>query len=122
MALKIIEYKGKIIYHNDWRNLKNPKEFQPKIEEGMQNTEQLIRSGKTDILTLTDVSNSFIFGETVQLLKSAAKTAKPITKKSATVGLSIPKKILLNAINIFAGTDLRALDTVEQAKEWLVSD
>ena len=122
MALTVIEYKEKQIYYNDWRNITNQKEFEPKIKEANENTKLLINEGKTDILILTDVTDSSIFGETIQMIKEAAKLTTPITKKSATVGLSSVKKLMLNGVNIFAGTKIRAFSTVRQAKEWLVND
>ena len=122
MALTIIEYKGKIIYYNDWRNLKNDEQFRPKIEEGDENTRQLINEGEKDILTLTDVTGSFAYDDTITLLKESAKLARPITIKSATVGLSMAKKILLNGLNMISRTDLKAFDTLEDAKNWLVED
>ena len=122
MALTIIEHKGKQIYYNDWRNIANPEDFKPKIEAGNENTIQLINQGKTNILTLTDITNSFIFGETVQMLKEASKLANPITEKSATVGLSSVKKLILNGINVFSGAKVKAFDTIEQAKDWLIAE
>ena len=79
MALNKILHKGKTIYFNDWRNLKNPKDFEPKIKEANDNTKLLINLGKKDVLTLTDITGSYTFGETVQWIKDAAKLAKPIT-------------------------------------------
>lgn len=122
MALTTITHKGKTIYFNDWRGLKQTKDFVPKIEEGNQNTLDLIEQGKTDILTLTDVTDSYVFGEALELLKKAGKTAKAITRKSATVGLTSSKRILLNSLNRFADTNVKAFDTIEEARDWLVKD
>jgi len=122
MALTTIKHKGKTIYYNDWRNLKNLEQFKPKILDGNNNTRELIRAGKTNILTLTDITNSYIIGEVAELLREASKLASPITKKSATVGLSAVKKIILNGINLFANSDIKAFDTIEEAKSWLVKD
>ena len=122
MALNTIEKNGKIIYYNDWKNLKTPEQFKPKIDEGNKNTEQLIKEGKNDILTLTDVSNSFIYGETIKLLNEAAKLAKPITKKTATVGITGAKKTLLNGINLLTKASIKYFDTVDEALNWLVED
>ncbi len=121
MAINTITHKGKTIYYNDWRNLKRPEAFAPKIKEGNENTKTLMDEGKKDILTLTDVSGSYTYGETIQWIKEAAKLAKPITKKSASVGLSISKKILLNSVNTFSKSDVKAFDNIEEAKDWLVS-
>ncbi|MEA2043268.1 MAG: hypothetical protein U9N85_12065 [Bacteroidota bacterium] len=118
--MKTIQYKGKTIYINDWKNLKNSDQFKPKIEEGNKNTQALIEQGKTNILTLTDITGSFVFGDTVQLLNQASKLANGITKKSATVGLTGGKKVILNSINVFAKSDVKAFNTIEEAKEWLV--
>lgn len=122
MALTKIQHKGKTIYFNDWTNLSNFDDFKPKIEEGDENTKELIADGKTNILTLTDITGSFIFGETLPLLREAGKLSKGITKKSATVGLSFAKKILLNSLNVFANSDIKAFDTIEEAKDWLIID
>ncbi len=120
MPLNKITHKGKIIYFNDWTNLKDENDFAPKIEEGNANTRFLMNAGKKDILTLTDVSGSFTFGKTIQLMKEAAALAKPITKKSATVGLSGSKIVLLNSLNYFSKSDIKAFSTIEEAKDWLV--
>ncbi|MCK5536338.1 MAG: hypothetical protein KAI79_05890, partial [Bacteroidales bacterium] len=58
----------------------------------------------------------------VQMLREAGKLAKSITKKSATVGLSSAKKIILNSINTFSQAKIKAFDTVEEAKDWLAED
>ena len=52
MAIETIPFKDEIIYFNDWRNLKNLDDFAIKIDEGNQNTLELIKQGKKDILTL----------------------------------------------------------------------
>ena len=122
MAIETIPFKDEIIYFNDWRNLKNLDDFAIKIDEGNQNTLELIKQGKKDILTLTDVSNSFVYGKTLQLLKEASQLSLGITKKSATVGLSTAKKIILNGINTFANSNIKAFDSLEEAKEWLVKE
>ena len=122
MAISTITRNEKIIYCNDWKGLKNPEQFKPKIDEGNKNTRQLIAEGKTNILTLTDISNSFVFGDTIKMLGEAAKLAKSITYKSATVGISGGKRTILNGINLFSKAKIKYFDTVEEAIEWLVED
>ena len=120
MTLIIIEHNGSQIYFNDWTNLKNPEQFSSKVEESNDNTRELITQGKKDILTLTDVTGSFIFGDSVRIIKEASLLANGITKKSATIGLSSAKKLLLNSLNIFAKSNVKAFNTIEEAKDWLI--
>lgn len=122
MALTTIKHKGKIIYYNDWRNLKNVADFKIHIESTNEDVHRLIKEGKTDILALADVTNSFLIGETLQLIKESGKLSKKITRKSAAIGLSLAKRVILNSVNRFGNTNIKAFDNIEEAKEWLVSE
>ncbi len=121
MSITTITHAGKVIYFNDWRKLKTPEEFNKEIEISNKKTQELQSEGKSDILILTDVTGSFMYGDTLSKLKESGKLAKSITKKSAVVGLSLAKKVILNGVNIFASSEIKAFNTVDEAKQWLVS-
>jgi len=51
-----------------------------------------------------------------------AEVFKVKTEKGAVLGVTGIKKVLLNAYNMVAGEKLRAFDSEEEAKEYLVKD
>lgn len=114
-------YHGKEIYFLDCSNKRTVNELVEAVKKSREFRKTAIEAaGKKDLLTLVDLSNSYVFGDGLEELKRSGKELHPITKKRAVVGLNGTQKILLNSVNLFARTDFRAFDTVEQAQEWLV--
>lgn len=114
-------YKGKEIYHLDYSNKKTINELVESIRKAREFRKTTIEgSGKKDVLILVDLTNSFVFGEGLDELKRSGKELQPLTKKRAVVGLNTSKRILLNSVNLFAKTDFKAFDSIEEAQEWLI--
>ncbi len=73
------------------------------------------------VLSLTNMKDARVYGETLNETKRVAKKVRPKTIKRAVVGLSATKKILAQAVNIFAGgTPTKPFDSIEDAKDYLV--
>ncbi len=84
-------------------------------------TEEIVNSGKKDILLLVDARDSNANKEIADRLLESAKIVTPYCKKTATIGIVGLKKVLLNSINLFTKINVKALKTFEEAKEWLIS-
>ena len=76
---------------------------------------------KTDLLVLFDVTNASVFGEAFDHAKDFAKKIQPFRKKSALIGISAPKQMLLKSILLFSGSakKVQAFSTKEDALDWL---
>ena len=71
------------------------------------------------LLIFTDLTNTAAEPQVVQALRDFAKSNAAFTKASAIVGLSGPKRLILEAINKFAGRDIRHFSNPSIAKNWL---
>jgi hypothetical protein len=118
---KFIEYKGKEIYYVDYTDIKTNGEFMDVIKLTNAFREKVKAEGKKDLLMLVDVTGSFIYGDVLNEVKNAGKLTKEITKKEAVVGITGGKKILIKIFQTFTNMNLKVCDTVEEAKEWLIT-
>ena len=113
-----ITYQGKEILYNDYRNL-HGSNFPAMIHAILKLNLEL---GKSDILGLIDVRGSYASKEVVNAFNLAGKTLKPMSKKTAVLGITGLKKILLNVVNKFSNIGAKPFDSIEEAKEWLVKN
>jgi hypothetical protein len=119
---QFIEYKGKKIYYIDYSGIKTNAEFLEVIRQTNAFREKTKMEGKKNLLMLVNVTGSFIYGDVLAEIKKAGKYTKEITSKEAVVGITGGKKLLLNIVQSFTNMNITVFDTVEEAKEWLVSD
>jgi len=73
------------------------------------------------LLELLDTEGSYAPPEVLLELKKVNIRVKKFSYRKAVVGVHGTRKVLLNAINSFSSTQIKAFDTVDEAKEWLVS-
>ncbi len=118
--IQTIQHKGKSIISVDYRGFTtyNEKEYINTIEKA---TEYFINQG-TDLLTLVDVNETYTNSTFVAKWKEATKKSRSHTKKSAVIGITGVKSILLNAINRFSDMSIKVFKTKEEALDWLVND
>jgi hypothetical protein len=119
---QFIEYKGQSIYYVDYSNIKTNDEFMSVIKQSNSFREKAKSEGKKDLLMLVDVSGSFVYGDVLTEIKKAGKITKEMTLKEAVVGISGGKKILLRIVQSFTSMNLKVCDTIDEAKDWLVSE
>jgi hypothetical protein len=115
--VKWIEYKGKEILRDDYTNLQG-EELVHAIEVL---TNHLMESGKKEVLLLIDLNNSYTNKEVVNAFTEAGKRVRPIVEKTAVLGITGVKKVLLNVVNKLSSIDANPFSTEEEAKEWLIS-
>lgn len=115
---RIIEHKGKKIILQNARNCS--------VSEGLKVMDEgraIIRSQEPkSVLSLVDVRGADFNQSTAESLKEYAKGNGQYTKKSAAVGISGLKKIIFKAMIKFSGRDIKLLDDLEEAKEYLVKE
>jgi hypothetical protein len=118
---KFIEHKGKQIYYVDYSGIKTNEEFMATIKQTNSFREKVKADGISDLLMLVDISGSFVYGEVLEEIKKAGKLTKELIAKEAVVGITGSKRILLKIVQTFTKLDFKVFDTLEEAKDWLVS-
>jgi hypothetical protein len=113
----IITYKGKEISYLDYRGMKL-EDILKTIEE----TTKISLQENKRRLQLSNLTGVYAVPEFMDKVKEAGKKTKHLTIKSAVVGVTGAKKLLLGAYNAFTGANLKTFDDEESAKEWLVKD
>lgn len=115
-AYSIIKHKGKEILYVDYRNMKVEDILQT-MDEATEYALELNRP----MLRLSNMTDVFAVGDIVDKAKASGERTKHLTIKRAAVGITGAKKVLLNAFNRFTGSNTRAFNTEEEAKDWLVA-
>ena len=113
---KWIDYKGKEILLNDYTNLQGD---YVEIIEAL--TSYILNSGKKEILLLIDLNDSYTNKVVVNGFTEAGKRVRPVVIRTAVLGITGIKKVLLNAVNKLSSIDANPFSTEEDAKEWLIS-
>lgn len=112
-----IQHKGKKIMYVDYTHCKNPKELMDVLDEVRREYERTTET----FIALADFRGTFGNSE---FMKKANQLAKDHldkrTLKTAVLGVTGIKKILLNGYNALINNKLVAFDTKEEALEYLV--
>lgn len=120
--IKIIEHKGKKIHYIDYSGLRDEKSLIAIIELVDEFNKKQIEKKETDFLILSDLSNSYVYGDALQVMKESGKKIKPYTKKTALLGITGAKKVLLRTANAVLNLNMKPFNTKEEALDWLVKD
>jgi len=113
----IITYKGKEISYLDYRGMK--------LEEIIKTIDETAKRSLLENkprLQLSNLTGVFAVPEFMEKVKEAGKRTKHLTLKSAVIGITGAKKLLLNTYNAFTGNNIKVFDDEDSAKEWLVKD
>ena len=117
MKVEWITYKGKKILFTNYNNVKSQAEMLSILNE----TFELVRSTPGQILALTDATNAATGPD---FMKAAKEQGKPLTHKidkSAAIGITGLKGMLLKGYNLFTGDKMKPFATKEEALDYLVS-
>ena len=118
----MIQHKDKEIYFIDYSNIKTSEEFLRTIRKAGAYREKVKALGKKDLLILVDITASYFNVEILDELKKAGRIIKEISKKEAIVGVTGYKRVLLQIIQTFTNLHFNIFNTLEEAKNWLVSE
>ena len=113
-----ITYKGKRLLFANYTGL-NGKELLTIIQEA---TRMMLADQSGELLFLGDFSNTHVDDEIMKFLQNEeSKRAAKNAKKIAVTGIVGIKKIFYNLYNAVHGGKAHAFDTLDQAKEYLIS-
>ncbi len=113
---KWLTYKDKQIYFQDYRNLRGD-EIARLIPAFTEVELNLVKEGSVQLL---DFTNSFATKEAITALSNVANLTKHLYEKTAVLGITGIKKILLNAVNKVTNLGAKAFINLEEAQEWLI--
>lgn len=117
-------HKGKKILLIDYSGLKAGKSEEKKLLlETVKKAQETAAAATSKILFLTIATDSQADNEIMSALKAFAKFTADHNRveKECIVGITGIQKALLQGVNFFSGGHLKPFDTIEQAKEWLIS-
>jgi len=119
MPVSIITYKGKKIIYGDYSPYKSTEELMSNLRQA----EKLFIDNPEVSLVLTNVTGTSLGTEFMNEAKRMAqRTFNKQTEKSALLGVTGLKKVLLNGFNLVAKVKWTPFDSKEAALEYLVSD
>ncbi len=113
---KWITYKEKEILYEDYTN-PNGEEIAIRVPIFSHLEFQL---GKKDMLLIVDLSNSYANKAAVKAFTEAGKLTDHLFTKTAVLGITGVKKVLLNVVNKLTNVDARAFSNIESAKMYLI--
>ncbi|HCX20734.1 MAG: hypothetical protein CMB80_07805 [Flammeovirgaceae bacterium] len=113
---EIILHKGKEILYVDYQGMS-----ENEILKEMDDATDFALKENRPLLRLSNMTDVFGVSSVVEKAKESGKKTKHLTIKRAAVGITGAKKVLFNAFNRVSGNNARAFDSVEEAKDWLVS-
>jgi len=116
--IRWIEHKEKQILYIDYSNFLNTDET---IKTILEVNDFIKRLGKYELLLLVDVRKSNADEKIiVEALKNSALIIKPYIKKAAVVGVTTMQQIILTVVNVFSGLGIKPIDTIDEAKDWII--
>ncbi|NJO88512.1 MAG: STAS/SEC14 domain-containing protein [Chloroflexia bacterium] len=117
----VINYKGKEIAYIDYRGLKLEQMLQT-LNNAVETAIKRSQEGHPPRPLLINISDAYAVPEFMEKSKEAGKKTRHLTSKSAIVGITGAKKILLQAYNLFTRINTKVFDDEESAKEWLIME
>jgi hypothetical protein len=115
--IQFIQHKGKQVLHLDLSNAKATDVVQLVRDA----TPLIAAQPEKSIRTLTDVTNMAYDSEGTEALIEFSKRNRPYVLAGAIVGVAGLRKVIYNAALMFSGRKLEAFDTLDEAKDWLVT-
>jgi hypothetical protein len=115
--VKFIQHRTVEILFIDWSNASS-EEILAAIEDAKK---KIATRPERSVRTLTHVTNARADRRVTEALKDYVAHNKRYVLAGAVVGLNDLKTIVFNFVNRATGRSLRAMDSVDQAKEWLAA-
>jgi len=114
--MELITYKGKEILYENYTNLNGEQiSIRVPIFSHLE-----LNMGKKDMLLIIDLSNSFANKGAVSAFTEAGKVTGHLFPKTAVLGITGVKKILLNVVNRLTQVNAKPFSDIEGAKEYLI--
>lgn len=121
-TVRWINHKGKRILLVDFKDYTTKRIKTGEYKNYLQEARQIIDTQpRKSLLIITDITNAGFTYQSNTAMKSFAKANTPYVKASAVVGVTGLKKVVITSVRILTGRNIKIFDTVDEAKEWLVS-
>lgn len=117
----VLEYNGKEIAYLNYQGLGLEQMLQA-LEDAVKVAEKRSAAGEKPRPVLINITGAYAVPEFMEKSKEVGKRTRHITSKSAIVGITGAKKILLQAYNLFTNVNMKVFDDEQSAKEWLIKD
>lgn len=117
MKQQWINHKGKKIFRIDYSGL-SEQEMIKQLEEGTQ----LMLKQQEPILYLGIFTNTVLTTAFMNRANQLGKETEKIVARSALIGISGMKSVLVNTYNMLTGNKMRAFKDEEEAKEFLIKN
>ena len=113
-----VDYKGKKVLFNDYTGLTTS----DIVFLVMENKRRYDKDTKSDLLLLVDVTDCPFDHTVISAMEDIAKAIKPRIKKSAVLGVTGLKAIVLKTINRVSDLKIVPFNSREEALEWLIKE
>jgi hypothetical protein len=114
MNIKWITHSNKRILYSDYRGLNS----EQMISQIKQEAEIILKAG-SKILYLGNFEGTVVDSAFMKIANELGKKTQVLNEKSAVVGVSGMKTVMLNTYNLFTKGQLKAFSTEEKALEFL---
>ncbi|HYR28281.1 MAG TPA: hypothetical protein VEU30_07420 [Thermoanaerobaculia bacterium] len=112
-----IHHNGVDILYIDWSSAASWE-----IREAMHEAKEIIAAQpRASVRTLTNVTDVHMDNAATEMLRDYMAHNKPYVLAGAVVGLNDLKMIAFNLFNRVTGRSLRAMDNLDDAKDWLAA-
>jgi hypothetical protein len=81
---------------------------------------EVIQQPAGSVLMIIDVTGTIISPEVLNLFKNVAVETKSYAGKIAVLGITGARRTMMDMVVKFSGIHLEAMDSAQQAREWLV--
>ena len=93
-----------------------------KISKVIEQSIVYIRSQPPNsLLTMTDISKMHFSSEIKELFTDFVKGNKPYDRAGTVIGIAGLQSIVYNAVMRLSGRNVKAMKSIDEAKEWLVN-
>lgn len=110
-----VQHMGKEILHIDYSGIVG----EDKMIDTLNAAERVILSDNKPHLQLVDISNAFATPGFMAAAKKFGDRTQHLTTKSAIIGITGVKVLLLKSYNLVSGEKLMPFKTLEEAKDYL---
>ena len=117
MKVQWITHKGKKVLFSDYSNVKSQAEMLSILNQYLEE----VRASSGKILIFADVSDAATGPDFMKQAKEQGKSLIERTDKSAIIGITGLKGMLLKGYNLFSGDKMKPFSTKEEALDYLVS-
>lgn len=117
MKVQWVSHKGKKILFTDYEGTKTQEEMIVILNESIQ----IAKKTPGTILGLVNIRDSAVGPDYMKEAKEQGKALAHKREKSAIIGVTGLKGMLLKGFNLFTGSTLKSFNTKEEALDYLVS-